>query len=226
MWRQDQLMLPVMDQLGVSSSWGTWKVEGAYFLIGDSHSCLSGCLFAAATWRLDCFYDRHTGQSTIDAPKLFIGLALSGLVAWYLYCYQGIWPTTAYGITGGVLLLEPTGGIEGFDLYILSGITGHHIASGIVALVCSWRILAIDVLANNLAVVSWTAVMLVAGTMWYGLAMAPAFFSLTRYPWDNGLVQTHLRTSWCILRRGYEILEAWSTLPLRLLFLRLYWTES
>jgi photosystem II CP47 chlorophyll apoprotein len=185
MWRQDQLMLPVMDQLGVSSSWGTWKVEGAYFLIGDSHSCLSGCLFAAAIWSLDRFYDRHTGQSAIDASKLLLSrLALSGLSTWYLWSYPGIWLITAYDITGCVLLLEPTGGIEGL------AIATHYIAYGIVALVvrilhmcvrlslglCLYRTIG-TVLARSTALVA----LLVAGTMWYGSATTPAFFGPTRY---------------------------------------------
>ena len=132
MWRQGMFVLPFMTRLGVTSSWGTWNIEGvssptgswSFEAVAIAHICLSGCLFAAAIWHwvywdLDCFRDRRTGQSAIDAPKLFgIHLALSGILcfgfgAWHLCSYPGIWVSDAYGITGGVSLLEPTWGYRG-----------------------------------------------------------------------------------------------------------------
>ena len=224
MWRQGMFVLPFMTRLGVTSSWGTWNIEGvssptgswSFEAVAIAHICLSGCLFAAAIWHwvywdLDCFRDRRTGQSAIDAPKLFgIHLALSGILcfgfgAWHLCSYPGIWVSDAYGITGGVSLLEPTWGIEGFDPYNPAGIAAHHIASGIVGLVAGifhmcvrpslglYSILRMGnietVLASSIAVVSWAAI-LVAGTMWYGSATTPIeFFGPTRYQWDNGYFQ-------------------------------------
>ena len=77
---------------------------------------------------------RRIGQSAIGVPKLFgIHLVLSRLSTWHLCRYPGIWLSTAYGITGDVLLLEPTWTIV--NLYNLSGIAAHHIASSIVGLV-------------------------------------------------------------------------------------------
>jgi photosystem II CP47 chlorophyll apoprotein len=193
-WYQDQFELPLMALPGVASSWGTRNIEGvsspteAWSLeaIAASYSCFSGCLVAAA----------------IDAAKLLCSsLALSGLSAWCLYYYPGIWLKTAYGITGGVSLLQPTWGIEAFA----SGIAAHYIASGVVGLVvgifhlciylsldlCSYRMRVTEtVLASSPGLIAWAIT--VAGTMWYGSAMTPV----------NGMIYN----------------EAWSTLPLRLLF--------
>ena len=61
-------------------------------------------------------------------------------------------------ITGGVSLLEPTWGIEGFDPYIASSIVG--LVAGIFRIcpslgICSCRMLVIDtVLVSSLAVVA------------------------------------------------------------------------
>ena len=90
MWRQVGLKLPFMDPLGVTSSWGTWNIEGVssfkwsggFEVIAISHSCLSGCLFAAAIWHSVNWWNcasRRIGQSAIDVSKLFgIHLALLG----------------------------------------------------------------------------------------------------------------------------------------------------
>jgi photosystem II CP47 chlorophyll apoprotein len=211
------LMLLVMDQLGGASSWGTWIIEGTYFLLD--------VIWHWMNWNRDC-YDRHTGQSAIDEPTLLgIHLVLAGIQcffgfgAWHLCSYPGICLSDAYDITGGGLVFRA---YRSFDPYIPSGIAAHHIASSIVGLVagifricpslgiCSCRMLLVieTVLASSTGLIAW-AITLVAGTMWYGSATAPIeFFGPTRYQWDNGLWPAD----------GMSNDEAWSTLPLRLPF--------
>ena len=224
---------------GVASSWGT-SIEGVYFLlevwnfkaVAISHSYLLGCLFAAARWSFNGFRDRHTGQLAIDAPDLFgIHLALTGILgfgfgAWHLCSYPGFGVSDVHGITGAVLYLELIGG---FIFYNLSGIAAHHIACSIVGLIvgifdiciylslgiCSCRMLLVieTVLASSSkGLVVWAAI-LVASTMWYRSATTPMFIGPTRYQWDNnGLVHVFQAED----TRYYE---AWSPLPLRLLFM-------
>ena len=94
-------------------------------------------------------------------------------------------------MTGAVLYLEPTWGIEGLAIatyHIAYGIIGlivriFHICVGLSLGLCSCRTIE-TVLANSIAAVSWAAI-LVAGTMRYRLATTSIkFFDPTRYQWD------------------------------------------
>ena len=152
MWRQGMFVIPFMTCLGITNSWGSWSITRgtimnpgiwSYRCVARAHIMFSGLCFLAAIWHwvywdLEIFSNEHTGKPSLDLPKIFeihlflLGLACFGFSAFYVMGLigPGIWVSDPYGLTGRVQSINLAWGVEGFDPFILGGITSHHIAIG------------------------------------------------------------------------------------------------
>jgi hypothetical protein len=90
-----------------TSSWTIWVISPLtqvwnYKVVAIGHVISSVLLFASSIWHcvywdLNCSLGRLTGKLVIDSPKLF-GIHSS---------YSGPWVSDAYGIKGGVTIIQP-----------------------------------------------------------------------------------------------------------------------
>jgi photosystem II CP47 chlorophyll apoprotein len=140
-----------MTRLGITDSWGGWSITGesvsnpglwSFEGVALSHIVLSGmflsCDLALGILGFRLFRDPRTGEPALDLPKIFgIHLFLSGLAMFRFGAFHvtglfgpGIWVSDAYGITGKVQPVAPSGA-DGFNPFNPGGIAAHHIAAGI-----------------------------------------------------------------------------------------------
>ncbi|KAF6142878.1 hypothetical protein GIB67_022757 [Kingdonia uniflora] len=229
MWRQGMFVISFMTRLGITNSWGCWSIiEGiitnlsiwSYEGVAGAHIVFSGLCVLAAIWHwvywdLKIFTDEHTGNPSLDLPKIFgIHLFLSGIVYFGFGAFHGV---------------------EGFDPFVLGEISSHHIAAGTLGILAGPFHLSVHlpqrlykrlrmgnietVLSSSIDVIFFAA-FVVAGTMWYGSASAPIeLFGPTRYQWDQGYFQQEVyRRVSARLAENQSLLEAWSKIHPKLAF--------
>ncbi|KAF6136710.1 hypothetical protein GIB67_018713 [Kingdonia uniflora] len=140
-----------------------------------------------------------------------------------------------YGLTGKVQSINLVWGVEGFDPFVLGGITSHHIAAGTLGILAGLFHLSIrppqrlykglrlgnieTVISSSIDAVFYVA-FVVAGTMWYGSTTTPInFFGPTHYQWDQGYFQQEVyqRVS-AGLAKNQCLSESWSKIPEKLVF--------
>ncbi|PHT28656.1 Photosystem II CP47 reaction center protein [Capsicum baccatum] len=152
MWRQGMFVIPFMNRLGITNSWGNWSITGgtvmnlgiwSYKGVAGAHIVFSELCFLAAIrhwvyWYLEIFYDERTGKPSLDLPKIFGNhLFLSRVACFGFGAFHvtglygpGIGVSNPYGLTGKVQPINPVWGVEGFDPFVPRGIASHHIAAG------------------------------------------------------------------------------------------------
>ncbi|KAH0773806.1 hypothetical protein KY290_010943 [Solanum tuberosum] len=207
MWRQGMFVIPFMTHLEITNSWGGWSITGGILMnsgiwsyegVAGAHIVFSGLCFLAAIWHsvywdLEIFCDEHTVKLSLDLPKIFgIHLFLSGVACFGYGAFHvtglygpGILVSDPYGLTGKVQLVNPAWGVEGFDPFVLGGITSHHIAVGTLGILavlfhlsvhppqCLYKGLRmgnIETALSSSIIAVFFAAFVVTGTMWYGSA--------------------------------------------------------
>ncbi|KAK7321985.1 hypothetical protein VNO80_35257 [Phaseolus coccineus] len=136
MWRQGMFVIPFMNRLGITNSWGGWNITGgaitnpgiwSYEGVAGAHIVFSGLCFLAAIWHwvywdLEIFCDERTGKPSLDLPKIFgIHLFLAGVACFGFGAFHvtglygpGIWVSDPYGLTGRIQSVNPAWGVEAF----------------------------------------------------------------------------------------------------------------
>jgi photosystem II CP47 chlorophyll apoprotein len=227
MWRQGMFVITFMTRLGIKDSWTGWNITEetvinpgiwSYEGVAGAHIMFSGLFFLEAIWHwvywdLEIFCDERTGKLCLYLPKVFgIHLFISGVACFRFGEFHvtglygpGIWVSDPYGLTRKIQSVDPEWGAEGFDPFVLGGITSHHIAVGILGILaglfhlsvrppqCLYvglRMGNIETVLSSSIVAVFFAAFVVAGTMWYGSATTPVeLFGPTCYQWDQGYFQ-------------------------------------
>ncbi|MBA0570746.1 hypothetical protein Golob_004360, partial [Gossypium lobatum] len=120
----------------------------------------------------------------------------------------GIWLSVPYGLTSKVQPVNPAWGVEGFDPFVLGGITSHHIAAGTLGIlaglfhlsVCppqrlckGLHIRNIETFLSSSIPTVFFAAFVIAESMWYGSTTTPIeLFCPTRYQWDQRYFQQEI----------------------------------